>query len=104
MCVQQSSPAARDRAQRRVRTITIASAAGAGVLTVAGIAVTAGTFAGRTVSAAAPTTPTAPSDTQPGATQDPSGGLQQPLQPPTAGTPVDPNAGNGSAPVVSGGS
>jgi len=102
--VKQSSPAARDRAQRRVRSITVASAAGAGVLTVAGIAVTAGTFAGRTVGAAAPATQTAPSDSQALPTQDPSGGLQQPTQPPTAGTPVDPNAGNGSAPVVSGGS
>ena len=102
--MKQSSPAARDRAQGRVRSITIASAAGAGVLTVAGIAVTAGTFAGRTVSAAAPSMQTAPSDNQSLPTQDPSSGLQQPTQPPTVGTPVDPNAGSGNAPVVSGGS
>ncbi|MDQ6847673.1 MAG: hypothetical protein M3019_08865 [Candidatus Dormibacteraeota bacterium] len=102
--MKQSSPAARDRAQRRVRSITIASAAGAGVLTVAGIAVTAGTFAGRTVAQAAPATQVAPSDSQPLPTQDPSGGLQQPVQQPTVGTPVDPNASNGGAPIVSGGS
>ncbi len=93
----QSSPAARDRAQRRVRSITIASAAGAGVLTLAGAAVTAGTFAGRTVNAAQ--TPAAPAAIP---TVDPSTGLQPPTQPPT-------DASGGSnvpaqAPVVTGGS
>lgn len=74
----------------------MASAAGAGVLTLVGAAVTAGTFAGRTVgsTAAAQTTPT----------QDPTGGLQQPVQPPSGGF-SDPNAGGGNLPpVVSGGS
>jgi hypothetical protein len=95
--VKQSSPADRDRAQRRVRSITIASAAGAGVLTLLGAAVTAGTFAGRTVSA---------DQTVQGApTQDASGGLQQPAQPPGDGSSQgDPNAGAGGAPIVSGGS
>jgi hypothetical protein len=95
--VKQTSPADRDRAQRRVRSITMASAAGAGVLTLVGAAVTAGTFAGRTVNAAQPaqTTPS----------QDASGGLQQPTQPPGDGSSSgDPNSGFGSAPVVSGGS
>ncbi len=96
MCVKQSSPADRDRAQRRVRSITIASAAGAGVLTVLGAAVTAGTFAGRTVSAKQPV--------QAIPTQDASGGLQQPAQPPGDGSQGDPNAGLGGAPIVSGGS
>jgi hypothetical protein len=95
--VKQSSPAARDRAQRRVRSITIASAAGAGMLTIAGAAATAGTFAGRTVSAnQSPTSPTA------APTLDPSTGLQPPTQPPTDGSgfgdvPAQP-------PVVTGGS
>jgi hypothetical protein len=94
--VKQGSPAARDRAQRRVRSITIASAAGAGVLALAGAAVTAGTFAGRTVSAGqAPAGPaTAP-------TLDPSTGLQPPAQP-----PIDASGGTVPAlpPVVTGGS
>jgi len=42
--MRQSSPADRDRAQRRVRSITVASAAGAGVLTLVGAAVTASLF------------------------------------------------------------
>jgi hypothetical protein len=89
-----TSPDARDRAQRRVRAITMATAAGAGVLTLAGAAVTAGTFAGRTVATdqASPATPT----------QDAGGGLQQPDQPPGDGS----GGGNGSggAPITSGAS
>jgi hypothetical protein len=97
LLVKQTSPADRDRAQRRVRSITMASAAGAGVLTLVGAAVTAGTFAGRTVGTA--------QSTQTTPTQDPSGGLQQPVQPPGDGSSLgDPNAGLGNAPVVSGGS
>jgi hypothetical protein len=96
--VKQSSPAARDRAQRRVRSITIASAAGAGVLTIAGAAATAGTFAGRTVNAAqSPGSPTSPTVAP---TLDPSTGLQPPAQPPTDGS----GFGGGQPPVVTGGS
>lgn len=75
----------------------MASAAGAGVLTLVGAAVTAGTFAGRTVGTnqATQTTPT----------QDPNGGLQQPTQPPSDGSGLgDPNAGLGNAPPVVSGS
>lgn len=100
MGVKQSSPADRDRAQRRVRSITMASAAGAGMLTLVGAAVTAGTFAGRTVGASS-TTPT-----QATPTQDTSGGLQPPTQPPGDGSNLgaDPNAGVANPPIVSGSS
>jgi hypothetical protein len=90
--MRQSSPADRDRAQRRVRSITVGSAAGAGVLTLVGAAVTAGTFAGRTVSAAQ-STQTAQA---PAPTVDPSTSLQPPIQP-----PGDASVG---PPIVSGGS
>lgn len=96
MAVKQGSPAARDRAQRRVRSITIATAAGAGLLTVAGAAATAGTFAGRTVSAdQSPASPTA------APTIDPSTGLQPPPQPPSDGSGFGAPA---QPPVVTGGS
>jgi hypothetical protein len=96
--VKQSSPAARDRAQRRVRSITIASAASAGVLTIAGAAATAGTFAGRTVNAAqSPTSAAEP-------TADPGTGLQPPAQPPTDGSGFDGGDGTVQPPVVTGGS
>ncbi len=97
--MKQSSPVARDRAQRRVRSITIASAVGAGVLTLAGAAATAGTFAGRTVSAdQAPASPTiAP-------TLDPSTGLQPPAQPPTDGSGFGGGNAPAQPPVVTGGS
>jgi hypothetical protein len=88
-----SSPEDRDRAQRRVRAITMATAAGAGVLTLAGAAVTAGTFAGRTVSA--------DQSSQAIPTQDAGGGLQQPNQPPGDASG---GGGNGGAPITSGGS
>ncbi len=65
------------------------------MLTLAGAAVTAGTFAGRTVSAAQ--TPASPT-TLP--TLDPSTGLQPPAQPPTDGGGTVP----AQPPVVSGGS
>lgn len=93
--MRQSTPADRDRAQRRVRSITMTSAAGAGVLTLVGAAVTAGTFAGRTVGSTTPPSPTA------APTLDPSTGLLPPLQPPTDNSG---QGGSGSAPVVSGGS
>ncbi len=98
--VRQTSPAARDRAQRRVRSITIGTAVTAGVLTVAGAAATAGTFAGRTVNAAqSPTTPTDPNAAAP--TVDPNTGLQPPAQ-----VPADNSGGGGfnQPPVVTGGS
>ncbi len=97
--MRQSSPAARDRAQRRVRSITIASAVGAGVLTVAGAAVTAGTFSGRTVDAAQPSG-TAAATTP---TLDPTTGLQPPAQPPADGSGFG-GGGSGQPPVVTGGS
>ena len=97
--MRQSSPADRDRAQRRVRSITVASAAGAGVLTLVGAAVTAGTFAGRTVSAAQSTQAPAP-------TLDPSTGLQSPIQPPSdaSGPGGASSSGSVGPPIVSGGS
>jgi hypothetical protein len=87
------SPEDRDRAQRRVRAITMATAAGAGVLTLAGAAVTAGTFAGRTVSA--------DQTIQAAPVQDGGVGLQPPNQPPAADVG---GGGNGGAPITSGGS
>lgn len=97
--MRQSTPADRDRAQRRVRSITMASAAGAGVLTVVGAAVTAGTFAGRTVGSTTPPSSTA------APTLDPSTGLLPPLQPPSDNSGQSGSTGgSGSAPVVSGGS
>lgn len=98
MVVKQASPAARDRAQRRVRAITIASAAGAGVLTLAGAAVTAGTFGGRTVGATQAASAPAASPTL-----DPSTGLQPPAQPPTDAFGQG-GGGQGGPPVVTGGS
>jgi hypothetical protein len=96
--MRQSTPAERDRAQRRVRSITMASAAGAGVLTLVGAAATAGTFAGRTVGTPTPAAPiTAP-------TLDPSTGLLPPLQPPTDNSGGGSNGGSVNPPVVSGGS
>ena len=96
--MKQTSPADRDRAQRRVRSITVASAAGAGVLTLVGAAVTAGTFAGRTVGS--------DQSAQSAPTQDPSGGLQQPVQPPGDGSSGlgNPNDLGNAPPIVSGGS
>jgi hypothetical protein len=96
----QPTPADRDRAQRRVRVITTATAAGAGVLTLVGAAVTAGTFAGRTV--ATPSTPT----TQPAPTVDAGSGLQQPLQAPGDGSGISngSSGSSGAVPITSGGS
>jgi hypothetical protein len=88
-----TTPADRDRAQRRVRAITMATAAGAGVLTLGGAAVAAGTFGGRTVSS--------PQTTQAVPTQDPGTGLQQPTQPPGGGSGL---GGGGGVPITSGGS
>jgi hypothetical protein len=89
-----TSPADRDRAQRRVRVITMATAVGAGVLTLGGAAAAAGTFGGRAVSAAQ-TPRTAP-------TPDPGTGLQPPTQPPADGSGV---SGSGTVPpITSGGS
>jgi hypothetical protein len=87
-----TTPADRDRAQRRVRAITMATAAGAGVLTLGGAAAAAGTFGGRTVSS--------PQTTQAVPT-DPATGLQQPTQPPGDGSGL---GGSGSVPITSGGS
>ncbi|HSP64924.1 MAG TPA: hypothetical protein VLO10_01920 [Candidatus Deferrimicrobium sp.] len=95
--MKQSSPADRDRAQRRVRSITVTAAAGAGLLTVAGAAATATTFAGRTVSA--DQTAASPGTAQ---TLDPSTGLQPPAQPPTDNSGF--GSGNAQPPVVTGGS
>jgi hypothetical protein len=86
-----TTPADRDRAQRRVRMITMATAAGAGVLTLGGAAVAAGTFGGRTVA----------SQTQSVPTQDPGTGLQPPTQPPGDGSGF---GGGGGVPITSGGS
>ncbi len=92
------SPAQRDSAQRRVRAITMGSAAAAGVLTLVGAAITAGTFGGRTVATAASTPTPAP-------TADPSTGLAPPTQPPGVGSGVGSSDGSStSAPIVSGGS
>lgn len=79
----------------------MATAATAGVLTVAGAAVTAGTFSGRTVSST--TTAPDPSATQdPNAvpTVDPGTGLVPPTSPPTDGS----GSGGYVQPVVTGGS
>lgn len=84
-----TTPADRDRAQRRVRAITAATAAAAGVLALGGAAAAAGTFSGRTVSS--------PQTNQPAATQD-AGGLQQPTLPP------GPGSDSGYTPITSGGS
>lgn len=89
-----TSPADRDRAQRRVRAITMATAAGAGVLALGGTAAAAGTFSGRTVSS--------PQSSQAAPTQDPGGGLQQPTQPPGDGSGI--TGGGGGFPITSGGS
>ena len=85
------SPADRDRAQRRVRTLTTAAATVAGVLTLGGAAAAAGTFAGRTVS-----TPDA-SAAQGAAAQptlDPNAAFQQPVQVP--GGNASPYQGGGT--------
>lgn len=97
--MRQSTPADRDRAQRRVRSITVSTAVGAGVLTLVGAAVTAGTFAGRTVGASQSTPPAA------APTLDPSTGLLPPDQAPTDSSGLGGSSG-GSAnpPIVSGGS
>jgi hypothetical protein len=97
--MRQSTPADRDRAQRRVRSITMASAAGAGVLTLVGAAVTAGTFAGRTVGSTPSTTPaSAP-------TLDPTTGLLPPGQAPTDSSGLSGSSGGTvNPPIVSGGS
>jgi hypothetical protein len=95
-----TSPADRDRAQRRVRAITSATAAGAGVLTLVGAAVTAGTFAGRTVGSTQSST-----TTQPAPTVDAGNSLQQPLQAPGDGSTISGgNSGFGGAPITSGSS
>lgn len=97
--MRQSTPADRDRAQRRIRSITMGSAVGAGVLTLVGVAAAAGTFSGRTVGATGPPAPAA------APTLDPSTGLLPPLQPPTDNSGQSGSSGGGgSAPVVSGGS
>jgi len=96
--MRQPTPADRDRAQRRVRSITAASAAGAGLLTVVGAAITAGTFAGRTVNTDQSTQST------PAPTLDPSTGLLPPLQPPADSSGGSANDGSAGQPVVSGGS
>lgn len=88
-----TTPADRDRAQRRVRLITMATAAVAGVLTLGGAAVAAGTFGGRTVSS--------PQTTQAVPTPDPGTGLQPPTQPPGDGSGF---GGGGGVPITSGGS
>ncbi len=88
----QPTPADRDRAQRRVRLLTVATAAGAGVLSLSGAALAAGTFAGHTVAATqAQATPT-----------DPATGLQQPTQAPGDGSGA--STGAGATPITSGGS
>jgi hypothetical protein len=89
--MRQSSSADRDRAQRRVRSITVSSAVAAGALTLVGAAVTAGTFAGRTVGVS--------QSIQTSPTLDPNTGLLPPLQAPGGGGNV-----SGGPPVVSGGS
>jgi hypothetical protein len=94
--VNQQTPAARDRAQRRVRAITTATAAGAGVLTLVGAAAAAGTFAGRTVGTTA-----AASSSQTVQSPDAGSGLQQPTQVPSDGST---GGGQGIVPVTSGGS
>lgn len=95
-----TSPAERDRAQRRVRVITTATAAGAGVLTLVGAAVTAGTFAGRTVASTQ-----SPTTSQPAPTTDAGSGLQQPLQAPGDGSGLSSgDSGLGGAPITSGSS
>lgn len=96
MLVKQTSPADRDRAQRRVRSITVASAAAAGALTLVGVAVTSASFGGRTVGAS-----TQPAQATP--TPDSSGGLQQPTQVPSDGSDTS-SSSTGSVPIVSGGS
>jgi hypothetical protein len=88
-----TTPADRDRAQRRVRIITTATAAAAGVLALGGAAAAAGTFSGRTVSS--------PQTNQAAPTPDTSGGLQPPTQPPGDGSGFN---GGGTAPITSGGS
>ncbi|HWF57100.1 MAG TPA: hypothetical protein VG520_01965 [Candidatus Dormibacteraeota bacterium] len=98
--MRQSTPADRDRAQRRVRSITVGSAVGAGVLTLVGAAVTAGTFAGRTVASPSSATPPAAAPTL-----DPTTGLLPPPQAPTDSSGLGgSNGGSANPPVVSGGS
>jgi hypothetical protein len=92
--MKRTTPADRDRAQRRVRTITTATAAVAGALALGGAAAAAGTFSGRTVSS--------PQTNQAAPTPDSSGGLQPPTQPPGDGSGF--NGGGGSVPITSGGS
>lgn len=92
------TPADRDRAQQRVRRVTMATAGAAGILTLAGAAAAAGTFAGRTVSS--PTT-TADQGSQLQPTYDPGTGLQQPIQPPGS---VSNSGFSGGVVVPSGGS
>ncbi|MGH9060071.1 MAG: hypothetical protein ACRDZY_11245, partial [Acidimicrobiales bacterium] len=83
----QQSPAARDRAQRRVRVLTTGTALGAGVLTLVGAAAAAGTFAGRTLASTPSTT-----SGQAAPSPDAGSGLQQPTQAPGDGSGL----GNGS--------
>lgn len=84
------TPADRDRAQWRVRLLTMSAAAGAAALTLGGAAAAAGTFAGRTVAADQPASSSSTST-------DPTLGLQPPAQPPVTG-------GYAPQPIVSGGS
>jgi hypothetical protein len=91
------SPAERDRAQRRVRSVTMATAAGAAVLAVGGGVLASATFAGKPASASA--SPATQATADPSATQDPTT-LQPPAQPPGPA----PGGGFGGPPVTSGGS
>ena len=79
--MKQSTPGERDAARRRIRAMTTGSAVVAGVLVLGGAAAAAGTFAGRTVSAADSTTSTQPGSAQP--TFDPNSGFQPPNQAPS---------------------
>jgi hypothetical protein len=90
-----TTPRDRNLALRRVRSITIATAAGAGVLALLGAGAAAGTFAGRTVSS--------DQSNQAAPTQDPNTGLLPPNQPPSLGNGGG-GGGNFGPPVTSGGS
>lgn len=91
-----TTPADRDRAQGRVRSLTTGAAVTAGVLAVAGAAASAVTFGGRTVSAAQGANAPAPT-VDPTLQQPVDGGLQQPVLPPIVGR-------GGGQPVTSGSS